>query len=176
MTLMPVRSKTRNLILAVIFGLISAVLLSTLSIGLWSSSQSAEAIGPKGVTREFYLTNMDNPKMNETITGLPADIYNIPEMTVKKGDTVLIHFYNLEPETADRHSFTFLTGPYVRNVALDGGQNQTIVFTANQTGIFKYVCVYHMPSMTGQLVVAPYTIDEFRVQQREEQQNEVNSA
>ena len=108
---------------------------------------------------------MDNAKIDEEKSGLPADVLYIPEMTVRKGDTVVIHFYNVEPEVDDRHSFTMLEGPYATNNSLDGGQNKTITFTANQTGIFQYVCTYHMPSMTGQLVVSLPTLDEFRAQQ-----------
>ena len=163
-----IRFRKRNLLVLSCFAVV--ILLSTAMIlGVWSPDQGARALSYKGLTREFYLTNMDNPKINETLSGIPADIYNIPEMTVKKGDTVVIHFYNLESEATDRHSFAMLTGPYARNVVLDGGQNQTISFIANQTGIFTYACMYHTPSMTGQLVVTLPTIDEFRAQQKEQQ-------
>ncbi len=110
---------------------------------------------------------MDNAKINEETSGLPADVFNIPEMTVMKGDTVVIHFYNVEPDADGRHSFTMPEGPYTTTVALEGGQNQTITFTANQTGIFTYICTFHTLSMKGQLVVALPTHDEFRAQQRQ---------
>jgi hypothetical protein len=57
---------------------------------------------------------------------------------------------------------------------LDGGQNKTITLTANQTGIFKYECIYHMPSMTGQLVVSPVMLDEFRAQQGQKESSLMN--
>lgn len=163
--------RTRILILSA-FTVAGILFLATFA-DIRSTFQNAQAINPKsykGVTREFYLFNMDDPKIDEEKIGLPADLYSIPEMTVKKGDTVVINFYNVEPEADDRHSFTILEGPYARNVALDGGQNQTITFTANQTGIFTYICTFHMPSMKGQLVVTLPTLDEFRAQQREQQQ------
>jgi len=168
MTAIPKDKKTTLLIAGA--SAVATILFLATFAGIWSPFQGVQAIGYKGVTREFYLNNLDNPKINETLAGIPADMYNIPEMTVKKGDTVVIHFYNVEPDPEDRHSFTIFGGPYATNVALDGGKNQTITFTANQTGIFKYICTYHMPSMTGQLVVAPYTIDEFRAQQQQQQQ------
>jgi plastocyanin len=163
---MPKGKKARIVVVAA-SAVAAALLLGTFA-AIWNPLQGAQALSYKGVTREFYLTNMDNAKIDEDKSGLPADVFNIPEMTVKKGDTVVIHFYNVEPEVDDRHSFTMLEGPYVTNNPLDGGQNKTITFIANQTGIFQYVCTYHMPSMTGQLVVAPVTIDEFRAQQQQQ--------
>ena len=78
--------------------------------------------------------------------------------------TLVVHFYNVEPEADDRHSFTILGGPYATDNPLDGGQNKTITFTANQTGIFTYSCTFHPPSMTGQLVVSLPTLDEVKAQ------------
>ena len=159
----------RTKILVLSASAIAAILFLATFAGTWNPFQNAQAINPnsyKGVTREFYLTNMDNAKIDEETSGLPADVFNIPEMTVRKGDTVVIHFYNVEPEADDRHSFTILEGPYATNNALDGGQNKTITFTANQTGIFTYICTFHMPSMKGQLVVTLPTLDEFRAQQQ----------
>jgi plastocyanin len=161
-------ANTRTKILVLSASAVAAILFLATFAGTWSPLQNAQAVNPhsyKGVTREFYLNNLDNPKIDEEKAGIPADMFNIPEMTVRKGDTVVIHFYNVEPEVDDRHSFTMLEGPYATNVALDGGQNQTITFTANQTGIFTYICTFHMPSMTGQLVVSLPTLDEVRAQQ-----------
>lgn len=168
---MPTRGKKEKKLLiasSISAAAVILLLLLTTIAGIWSPPfQGAQAITYRGVTREFYLNNLDNPKINETLAGIPADMYNIPEITVKKGDTVVIHFFNVEPKKDDRHSFTIFNGPYATNVVLDGGgnQNRTITFRANQTGIFQYVCTFHMPSMRGQLVVAPPTLDEFRAQE-----------
>ena len=146
---------------------IAGILFLASFAGVWTPIQRALAVNPhsyNGVTREFYLTNMDNAKIDEEKSGLPADLFNIPEMTVRKGDTVVIHFYNVEPDVDDRHSFT-MEGPYATDNPLDGGQNKTITFTANQTGIFTYICTFHPPSMKGQLVVSLPTLDEVRAQQ-----------
>ena len=162
-------ANTRTKILVPGASAVAAILFLATFAGVWSPFQNAQAVNPnsyRGVTREFYLTNMDNAKIDEEKSGLPADVFNIPEMTVRKGDTVVVHFYNVEPEADDRHSFTMLEGPYATNVALDGGQNKTITFTANQTGIFTYICTFHMPSMKGQLVVTLPTLDEVRAQQK----------
>jgi plastocyanin len=162
-----INSKRTKVLLLSVSCTATILFLATFT-GIWSPIQNAHAVNPhsyKGVTREFYLTNMDNAKIDENKTGLPADVFNIPEMTVRKGDTVVIHFYNVEPEVDDRHSFTILEGPYATNNPLDGGQNKTITFTANETGIFTYICTFHMPSMSGQLVVSLPTLDEVRAQQ-----------
>jgi plastocyanin len=146
---------------------VAATLFLATFVGVWTPFRNAQAVNPnsyKVVTREFYLTNMDNAKIDENKTGLPADIFNIPEMTVRKGDTVVVHFYNVEPEVDDTHSYTILEGPYATNNPLDGGQNKTITFTANQTGIFTYIFTFHMPSMKGQLVVSLPTFDEVKAQ------------
>jgi hypothetical protein len=79
-------------------------------VGAWTPAQDAQAFKYKGVKREFSPNNLDNPKINETLAGIPADMYNIPEMTVRKGDIVVIYFLNVEPEANDKHSFTVRGG------------------------------------------------------------------
>ncbi|MDE1767255.1 MAG: hypothetical protein KGI27_13440 [Thaumarchaeota archaeon] len=45
--------------------------------------------------------------------------------------------------------------PYDINVVLHPGENKTITFDANVTGIFTYYCTFHYPTMRGQLIVQP---------------------
>ncbi len=86
---------------------------------------------------------------------MPHDVYSMPTMTVFKGDTVVIHFFNTEESGGDHHSFTIKDEPYNLNVELSPGQNKTITFEANTTGIFSYYCTFHQPTMRGQLIVKP---------------------
>jgi plastocyanin len=104
--------------------------------------------------REFHLFSMVNPDISEEL-GIPPDLFNMSEMTVNKGDTVVIHFYNLEPEeTEEKHSFTMF-GQYETHNDVDASESKTIEFVASESGIFEYQCVYHLPTMRGQLVVLP---------------------
>jgi plastocyanin len=45
--------------------------------------------------------------------------------------------------------------PYNITKDLKGGQHAKISFTADKEGIYQYECTYHMPTMTGQLLVLP---------------------
>ncbi len=68
------------------------------------------------------------------------------------------HFYNTEPtgeETVERHSFTIDAQSYSVNIDIAPGESGNATFTANQEGIFPYYYRYHLPTMTGQLVVLP---------------------
>ncbi|MEO9321290.1 MAG: cupredoxin domain-containing protein [Nitrososphaera sp.] len=152
----------RSIVLAVAAGA-SLLLLANTGLAIMSA-QNAHALSYKGVKREFYLFNMDNTRINETKVGMPADMYSISTMTVTKGDNVTIHFYNVEANASDQHSFTILDKPYVKNVILAGGQNRTINFIANETGVFGYICSFHQPVMRGQLVVLAPTADQFNAQ------------
>jgi plastocyanin len=105
--------------------------------------------------RTFYLENSAISDLNETKLGIPPDVFSLPQMTVEQGDNAIIHFYNLEDLGGDRHSFTLVDGPYNINKELAPQENGTITFNANQTGVFKYICEYHPPTMTGQLIVLP---------------------
>src|SRR5690348_4284182 len=67
--------------------LAAAVVAPVLIIALVSSAitaPTANAISYKGVKRDFYLFNMDNPRINETKVGLPADMFSMSTMTVTK--------------------------------------------------------------------------------------------
>lgn len=115
-------------------------------------------------TRDFYVFTGVIP-FNETIIGVPHDIFTPDRITVNLGDTVIIHYYNLE-DVAEDHTFV-LDSPFwtaslvtVQGAAWNGGniivhQNQrvNITFVASQAGVFRYWCAYHQPTMTGYLVV-----------------------
>jgi plastocyanin len=118
-----------------------------------TNSQVSSVAGSTNKT--FYLENSAISGLNETKLGIPPDIFSLPQMTVEQGDNVIIHFYNLEDPGGDEHSFTLVEGPYNINKEFAPQENGTITFNANQTGVFQYICEYHPPTMTGQLIVLP---------------------
>ena len=101
-------------------------------------------------TREFWMFTVVLP-FNETAE-IPSHDYFAPDrITVYKGDTVLIHFFNTEDVPED-HTFT-MAAPYERNVNVPFQQTVDISFVAGTTGIFSFWCAYHQPTMRGWLVV-----------------------
>ena len=100
--------------------------------------------------RIIYLFNSHVPSANETKLGIPTDLFAPSSITVKKGDTVTVHFYNIEQ--GEPHTFT-LGAPYNIDKNVSPGQNATIVFKADHEGVFQYYCKYHLPTMVGQLIV-----------------------
>jgi Cupredoxin-like domain len=67
-------------------------------------------------------------------------------------DNVTLRFYNLD--LTDRHTFT-IGALYNINKDLLPGKNATFTFKASDEGIFKFYCIYHQPTMAGQLIVLP---------------------
>ncbi len=109
-----------------------------------------------GLTREFYLFSIVDESIDEEKLGIPPDQFSQTQITVRKGDTVRIHFYNLEPvETQEVHTFTILDGPYMMNHEVNADEHVVIEFVAEQRGIWEYKCTEHEPTMRGQLVVWP---------------------
>jgi nitrous oxide reductase len=67
-------------------------------------------------------------------------------MIVNKGDNVTVHFYNVDPNTSERHSFT-IGAPYNVDKDLIGGESAVTSFIADHEGIFQYYCKYHLPAV-----------------------------
>ena len=104
-------------------------------------------------TREIWLFSQVNDNIDEDKFGIPPDQFSLDSIVVKKGDNVKIHFYNLEQvETQEHHTFT-MTAPYDINHDVNAGEEDSIEFTATESGIFDYFCTYHKPTMRGQLIV-----------------------
>ncbi|MFZ0514316.1 MAG: cupredoxin domain-containing protein [Candidatus Nitrosopolaris sp.] len=102
--------------------------------------------------KTFYLFTEEMEALNETKLGIPADYY-IPNILVaNEGDTVTIHYYNLD--AGDKHSFT-IANPYNINKDLTPLQNTTFTFNAKDEGVYKFYDTSHLPTMTGQLIVLP---------------------
>src|SRR3970040_929088 len=109
-----------------------------------------------GLTTEFYLFSIVDENIDEEKLGIPPDQFSQTQITVRKGDTVRIHFYNLEPvETQEGHTCTILDGPYMMNHEVNAGEHVVIEFIAEQRGIWEYKCTEHEQTMRGQLVVWP---------------------
>jgi len=106
---------------------------------------------PAAQAREFYVFTSVLP-FNDTIVGLPHDVFVPDRIVVNRGDTVTIRFYNTEDEP-ERHTFT-MDAPYSLNVDLNWNENHTFpAFTAGTSGVFTYRCNFHLPSMIGEFVV-----------------------
>ena len=100
----------------------------------------------------FYLFSAEHEGVNETKLGIAPDTFSPDVLEVSTGDNVTIHFYNLD--LTDRHTFT-IGAPYNINKDLLPGTNATFTFKAGDQGVFKFYCIYHQPTMSGQLVVLP---------------------
>jgi plastocyanin len=133
---------------AVLIGLIASIACLVCNVPFSSSFAQQQKI-PTPTSRIIYLFNSHIPDANETKLGIPTDLFAPSSITVNKGDTVIVHFYNTENEP---HTFT-IGVPYNIDKNVPGGQNTTIVFKANYQGIFQYYCKYHLPTMQGQLIV-----------------------
>src|SRR5919201_6123005 len=55
-------------------------------------------------------------------------MFTTTSIVVKKGDNVTIHFYNVEDQSTDRHSFSIDDKPYTMNVILDGGKGDDKIY------------------------------------------------
>ncbi len=135
--------------------LIAAIAIASILIITSNKTTEEQYSHYTPITREFWLFNSAIPGFNEAQMGMPHDVFSMPTIWVFKGDTVVIHFFNTEVAGGDHHSFTIKSKPYSANVDLSPGQNRTITFDANTTGIFSYYCTFHQPTMRGQLIVGP---------------------
>jgi plastocyanin len=105
--------------------------------------------------KTIYLFTSKHTDINETQLLIPSDSFSPSEISVNKGDTVNIVFYNLEkPPNGDRHSFT-IGPPYNIDKDLAPGQHATVTFKATEDGAFQFFCKYHQPTMRGDLTVMP---------------------
>lgn len=103
-------------------------------------------------TIPYYLFPAELEDVEEEILKIPHDAFTLQNIIAQKDENVTIKFYNTEASEA--HTFT-LDSPYNINADLKGGENTTINFIADKPGIYTYYCIYHLPTMTGKLVVLP---------------------
>lgn len=156
---------TRNILTVLLgvttFTLIAIPLGTNLQIYAQNENEIAEvgvsnATGPSGETLEktFYIFTSEVENADENKLKFAGDSYSINTLVVDKNDKVTVNFYNVDDVQTERHSFT-IDEPYAVNIDLAFDQNGNATFTAGLTGIFTYYCKYHLPVMTGQLVVLP---------------------
>jgi len=136
-----------------------------------TESQSAEKIemsnmtvatGPGGALpsmstpgeKTFYVFTTEVANVNEDKLKIAGDSFNVNTLVANKGDKVTVKFYNVDDVQTERHSFT-IGDPYKVDIDVGLAGNGEATFTADHTGVFTYYCKYHMPVMTGQLVVLP---------------------
>jgi plastocyanin len=104
--------------------------------------------------KTFYIFTSEVENVDENKLKVAGDSYSVPTLIVNKGDKVTVNFYNVDDVKTERHSFT-IGDPYKVDIDLGFAQNGNATFTADQTGLFTYYCRYHLPVMTGQLLVLP---------------------
>ena len=124
-----------------------------------TTATTTQSIMPASSNKTFYVFSVEVEGVNETAARVAGDIYSLPIIEVNRGDSVTVQFYNTEElevgETPERHSFTIDAQPYSVNIDVGPGESGNATFTADQEGIFPYYCIYHLPTMTGELVVLP---------------------
>lgn len=104
--------------------------------------------------KTFYIFTSEFQNVDENKLKVAGDSFSVNTLVVNKGDKVTVHFYNVDDVKTERHSFT-IGDPYKVDIDLGFAQNGNATFTADQSGIFPYYCKYHLPVMTGQLLVLP---------------------
>jgi hypothetical protein len=74
-------------------------------------TQTISSLTPPS-NRTVYLENTEISTINQTKLDIPPDVFSLTQITAKKGDTVIINFYDLEDLGGDNHSFTLIDGSY----------------------------------------------------------------
>src|SRR5882672_4456276 len=92
--------------------------------------------------RELTVVNIETPQA--------VKIWEPPSLVVKKGDIVKLKLINkLEQE----HGYRI--AEFKIEKVVQGGQAETVEFTADREGIFTIDCQLHPAHVQGQLVVLP---------------------
>jgi len=104
--------------------------------------------------KTFYVFTSEEENVGEEKLKIAGDSFDVKTLVANKGDKVTVKFYNVDDVKTERHSFT-IGDPYKVDIDLGFSQNGNATFTADQSGVFTYYCRYHLPVMTGQLLVLP---------------------
>ena len=104
--------------------------------------------------KTFYIFTSEVENVDENKLKVAGDSFSVHTLVVNKGDKVTVYFYNIDDVKTERHSFT-IGDPYKVDIDLGFAQNGNATFTADQSGLFSYYCKYHLPVMTGQVLVLP---------------------
>ena len=144
------------ILVGVVVGIVTATVpLQQAAAQQNNATTTTQSIMPASSNKTFYVFSEEVEGVNETAAGIAGDIFSLPVIVVNKGDSVTVHFYDTEVAKEDRHSFTIDAQPYSVDIDIAGGESGNATFTADQEGIFPYWCRYHLPTMTGELVVLP---------------------
>ena len=139
------------------------ILVTALLLAIAAGASTGLAVGvlartsPAPQTLNFYIFARDLSFNASLTSGLSSDyIYSASVITVDKGDTLVIRFYN---PTDQSHTFT-IGAPYTNDAVVAGQptdqspiHDATITITASQAGTFQYHCRFHPPQMTGYIIV-----------------------
>ncbi|HXG21264.1 MAG TPA: cupredoxin domain-containing protein [Methylomirabilota bacterium] len=93
-------------------------------------------------TRELTVVNIETPQA--------VKIWEPTTITVKKGDTVKLKLIN---KTEQEHGYRIVD--FKVEKVVQGGQAETVEFTADKEGIFTIDCQLHPAHVQGQLIVLP---------------------
>jgi|GEM_PF-285616 plastocyanin len=104
--------------------------------------------------KTFYVFTAEVEGVDEEKLRIAGDSFDDKTLVVNEGDKVNIKFYNVDEVQTERHSFT-IGDPYKVDIDVGFAENGNATFTAEQAGVFTFYCKYHLPVMTGQLVVLP---------------------
>jgi nitrous oxide reductase len=104
--------------------------------------------------KTFYIFTSEVQNVDENKLKVAGDSFSVNTLVVNNGDKVTVNLYNVDEVRTERQSFT-VGDPYKVDIDLGFAKNGNATFTADQSGIFPYYCKYHLPVMTGQLLVLP---------------------
>lgn len=121
----------------------------SVTIVLLAGCTSNSGAGQKATARDIYVFS-SKLDFNETTLGIPHDTFTPDVLVVNKGDTVTVHFYNVDDD--ERHTFTIDSPVKVDTDVAAGGHNN-VTFTPSVAGVFAFKCRFHEPTMVGQLLV-----------------------
>ena len=93
-------------------------------------------------SREFTVVNIETPQA--------VKIWEPPTLVVRKGDSIKIKLIN---KTEQEHGYRI--ADFKVEKVVQGGQAETVEFTADKEGIFTIDCQLHPAHVQGQLVVLP---------------------
>jgi plastocyanin len=122
----------------------------------------ANTTGPSGTIpslstpgeKTFYVFTSEVENVDQEKLKIAGDSFDVKTLVANIGDKVTVKFYNVDDVQTERHSFT-IGDPYKVDIDVGFAENGNATFTADKTGIFPFYCKYHLPVMTGQLVVLP---------------------
>ena len=122
----------------------------TVATGPGGSLPSMSTPGEK----TFYVFTAEVENVDEDKLKIAGDSFDVKTLVANQGDKITVKFYNVDDVQTERHSFT-IGDPYKVDIDVGFAENGNATFTADHTGVFTYYCKYHLPVMTGQLVVLP---------------------